>query len=91
MNDVEILLIDDGSTDNSGNICDALARKYNNIRVFHKKNGGLSDARNYGISKSTGSWISLIDSDDMVVPNYLNIMKKMIKENCNFKLNTFEN
>lgn len=78
MNDVEILLIDDGSTDNSGNICDALAGKYNNIRVFHKKNGGLSDARNYGISKSTGSWISLIDSDDMVVPNYLNIMKKMI-------------
>lgn len=63
---IEILLINDGSTDNSGKICDEIAKKDNRIKVFHKKNGGLSDARNYGISKSKGEYLSFIDSDDYI-------------------------
>lgn len=55
----EILIIDDGSTDNSGNLADKAASLSNNIKVFHKPNGGLSDARNYGISRATGDYITL--------------------------------
>lgn len=62
----EILLIDDGSTDNSDVICDELAKKYENIRVFHKRNGGLSDARNYGMYRAIGRYVAFIDSDDYV-------------------------
>lgn len=61
---IEILLIDDGSTDNSGNIADELAKKDPRIKVFHKVNAGLSDARNYGVSQAISEWIMFIDSDD---------------------------
>lgn len=63
---VEIILIDDGSTDRSGKICDTYANKDNRIKVFHKKNGGLSDARNMGIEKVTGEYIYFLDSDDIL-------------------------
>ena len=63
---IEIILVDDGSTDNSGTLCDEFALSDSRICVFHKKNGGLSDARNYGIRQSHGSLISFIDSDDYV-------------------------
>ena len=63
---VEIILIDDGSTDRSGKICDTYANKDNRIKVFHKKNGGLSDARNMGIGKVTGEYIYFLDSDDIL-------------------------
>ena len=63
---LEILLIDDGSTDNSGKICDEYAKLDNRIRVFHKKNEGLSSARNLGINNCTGSFIGFVDSDDFV-------------------------
>lgn len=63
---LEIILVDDGSTDDSGKICDDYARKVKKIKTFHKKNGGLSSARNYGILHSSGEFISLIDSDDYV-------------------------
>lgn len=65
----EILIIDDGSTDNSGNLADKAALLSNNIKVFHKPNGGLSDARNYGISRATGDYITFVDSDDFVENN----------------------
>lgn len=65
----EILIIDDGSTDNSGNLADKAASLSNNIKVFHKPNGGLSDARNYGISRATGDYITFVDSDDFVENN----------------------
>lgn len=68
---IEIILIDDGSTDNSGTLCDSFALSDSRICVFHKKNGGLSDARNYGIRRSHGSLISFIDSDDYVSPDYI--------------------
>lgn len=79
MKEIEILLVDDGSTDSSGDICDKLANKYTFVKAYHKKNGGLSDARNYGIQRASGEWISLIDSDDVVVKDYLNTTRKIIK------------
>lgn len=62
--DFEILLINDGSTDNSPKICDSLAYKDSRIKVFHKSNGGLSDARNYGLLNATGDYVIFLDSDD---------------------------
>lgn len=64
--DMELILVDDGSTDQSGRICDSYAAEYANISVVHKPNGGLSSARNAGLEKATGEWISFIDSDDWV-------------------------
>lgn len=64
--ELEILLIDDGSTDQSGKICDSLAEKDGRIRVIHKENGGLSDARNVGIENSTGDYLMFLDSDDFL-------------------------
>lgn len=66
LNDIEIILVDDGSEDSSGKICDEYANRDNRIRVIHKKNGGLSDARNAGIQEATGEYIGFIDSDDWV-------------------------
>ena len=60
----ELLLIDDGSTDSSGAICDELAQKDSRVRVFHKENGGLSSARNYGIDNALGDYVIFLDSDD---------------------------
>lgn len=64
----EVLLINDGSTDNSGKLCDKYAQEYDWIRVFHKENGGLSDARNYGVLKATNKWIFFLDPDDYIEP-----------------------
>ena len=62
----EVLIINDGSTDNSGKLCDTYAQEYDWIRVFHKENGGLSDARNYGVLKATNEWIFFLDPDDYI-------------------------
>ena len=60
----EIILVNDGSTDDSGKLCDEYSEKYSNLRVFHKENGGLSDARNFGIQKAQGEFITFLDPDD---------------------------
>lgn len=60
----EIILVNDGSTDDSGKLCDEYSEKYSNVRVFHKENGGLSDARNFGIQKAQGEFITFLDPDD---------------------------
>lgn len=77
---LEIILVDDGSTDGSGQLCDRIEKKDTRIKVFHKSNGGLSDARNYGIEHSTGDYITFIDSDDVVsinlISHLLNISEK---------------
>lgn len=63
---LEVILVDDGSPDNCGKICDEYAAKDKRVKVIHKKNGGLSDARNAGIDISTGDIIGFIDSDDYI-------------------------
>lgn len=62
----EVLLIDDGSTDASREICDKYVRKDKRIRVFHKRNGGVSSARNLGLEKALGKWVSFVDADDWI-------------------------
>ncbi len=86
---LEILLIDDGSPDNCGKICDEYAKKDNRIRVIHQENAGISQARNKGIEMATGKYISFIDSDDYVEKDmfeYLYLLLKKEKVNiacCN--------
>ena len=63
----EIILIDDGSTDGSGLLADSYAERYDYVTCYHKTNGGLSDARNYGIKKATGKYVFFFDSDDMII------------------------
>lgn len=72
-NDIEIILIDDGSTDDSGRTADEYALHYSNFIVYHTENCGLSAARNYGIEKSHGEWLMFVDSDDWVKPNFCRI------------------
>ena len=67
----ELILINDGSTDSSGQICYHLASQYENIKVYHIENAGVSNARNMGIQLATGSWVTFIDSDDFVTQDYL--------------------
>ncbi|MBO7069130.1 MAG: glycosyltransferase family 2 protein [Bacteroidaceae bacterium] len=67
--DSEILLVDDGSTDATGALADALGAEQEPVRVFHKTNGGLSDARNYGIGQSSGEYLMFVDSDDELAPS----------------------
>lgn len=69
--DYELLLIDDGSKDGSGSICDEYAAKDSRIRVFHKENGGVSSARNLGLDNAQGEWIYFVDADDEVLPEAL--------------------
>lgn len=67
----ELLLINDGSVDNSGSICNSYSTKDDRVRVFHMNNRGVSSARNIGIEEAKGEWIVFVDSDDFVVPNFL--------------------
>lgn len=69
--DYELILIDDGSTDNSYNICNTYAQKHKNLILCNKQNGGVSSARNYGLNLAKGEYITFIDSDDFVAPDYL--------------------
>lgn len=71
---IEIFLIDDGSRDKSGMICDEYARKDPRIQVFHKTNGGLSDARNYGIERANGDYLVFVDSDDYISKDFIETM-----------------
>lgn len=75
----ELLLIDDGSTDDSGSICEMYACADLRIKVFHKKNGGPSSSRNYGLDVSNGDWIIFIDSDDYVSDDYIETFFKYNK------------
>lgn len=84
---IEILLIDDGSKDNSPQICDEFLQIDERIKVFHKKNGGLSDAKNYGIKKATGDYITFVDADDWIESNmYEEMLLKMKKENADISI-----
>lgn len=79
----ELLLVNDGSTDRSGIICDELIKKDERIRVFHKNNGGVSSARNIGLDNAQGKWVSFVDSDDWIEPNMLDeVLQEAIKNDA---------
>lgn len=88
---IEIILVDDGSKDSSAQICDSYKEKDKRIRVIHKSNGGLSDARNTGLKHAKGNYICFIDSDDYVHEKYIEELYNLIKKNdaqiaiCNFQ------
>lgn len=77
---LQIILVDDGSPDNCGKICDEYAKKDPRIEVIHKVNGGLSDARNVGIAKAKGKYIGFVDSDDYIKEDMYEILINVIKE-----------
>lgn len=80
---LEIILVDDGSTDQSESICDLYKEKDSRITVIHKKNGGLSDARNTGLNICKGDYISFVDSDDYLSPYFYEILMGAVeKKNC---------
>ncbi|MDO4782335.1 MAG: glycosyltransferase family 2 protein [Capnocytophaga felis] len=87
--DYEVILVNDGSTDDSGKICDEYAQKFPNIKVIHKENGGLSDARNFGIKEAKGDYLMFLDSDDFWRgTNILSDLSKIIgKENPDLIIN----
>lgn len=93
--DLEIILVDDGSPDNCGKICDEYAEKDTRIKVIHKENGGVSSARNVGLSAVTGEYISFIDPDDVVSNDFIKKLLYLSQSNncdiaeCNFV--SFEN
>ena len=78
--DLEIILIDDGSKDSSGDICDQLGKKDSRIRIIHKINGGLSSARNVGINEANGEYILFVDSDDWIALDTVEYCLKLIKQ-----------
>ena len=88
---LEVILVDDGSPDSSGAICDKLATEDCRIRVIHKENGGAATARNAGLDVMTGEYIAFVDADDYMELNYIETLYRTLKENnaqvsiCNFK------
>lgn len=75
-NECELILVDDGSTDNSPALCDSYSEKYDNIRVIHQKNSGVSVARNNGLKIASGEWITFLDSDDYLLPGAFQVIKQ---------------
>lgn len=87
---LEIWLVDDGSPDHCGEICDEYAARDKRIKVIHKENGGLSDARNVAIDRAHGEWITFIDSDDYVTNDYIETLYKLAtKYDCEVAVGSF--
>lgn len=78
--DFELILVDDGSPDNCGKMCDSWAEKDHRIKVVHKENGGLSDARNAGIDIAQGEYIGLVDSDDYIKPDMFEVLIRNLEQ-----------
>lgn len=77
---LEVILVNDGSPDNCGNICDEYAQQDNRIKVIHKENGGLSDARNTGLEIASGEYVAFIDSDDVIHPQMYTRLYNLIQK-----------
>lgn len=94
---LEIILVNDGSPDRCGSICEEYARLDNRVKVIHKENGGLSDARNAGIEIAKGQYLSFIDSDDWIHEEYIEILFELLRKSnseisiCNFFMTSTEN
>ena len=71
-------MVDDGSTDKTGKICDKYAELDHRVRVFHKKNGGLSDARNYALDRIKGKYVTFVVGDDFVTEDYIEVLLNLI-------------
>ena len=87
---IEVIIVNDGSTDNSRNICEKYAELYSNIKVIHKENGGLSSARNIGIENATGEYIGFVDSDDYISSNMFEEMyNRIIESDSDIAISSF--
>jgi len=88
----EVIAVDDGSTDGSGEICDKIAESDSRLKVFHVKNGGVTAARRYGAEHSSGEYLMFVDSDDGLLPGAINRLYKEIEKtksrrgNCRFQI-----
>lgn len=88
---IEIILVDDGGQDNSGAICDEYAKRDERIKVIHKPNGGLSDARNKGIDIANGEYIAFVDSDDYISNDFIEVLYEICeREKCDIAQCKFE-
>jgi len=91
MTDYELILIDDGSLDKSGTICEAYASQHDNIRVIHQRNSGVSAARNAGLEIAQGQYFAFVDSDDWVEPNYLDyLVSTLLQNDCQLSSCAFQ-
>lgn len=87
---LEIILVDDGATDSTGMICDELASKDSKIKVFHKKNGGMSDARNFGINEASGDYICFLDADDTYHDTFVEkLLQEIISYNADIAVSGY--
>ena len=84
--DVELLVINDGSGDRTGEICQEYAERYSNVRYFCKENGGVSSARNMGLDEAAGEYILFVDSDDFVTEEYFEISDNVTRIQPDFVL-----
>ena len=80
MGELEVLLIDDGSPDGSGALCDQIAGEDSRVRVFHKENGGVSSARNLGMAQARGTYLSFVDADDWLPADALETLYRALRE-----------
>ena len=88
---LEIILVDDGSTDSSGKICEEYSKTDNRIKVIHKTNGGLSDARNAGIEICKGDYITFVDSDDWIDPDLVkHLYDIIVKFNADISIGMYK-
>ncbi len=88
---LEIILVDDGSQDNCGSMCDTFAKNDRRIKVIHRKNGGSSDARNAGLDIATGKYLAFVDSDDFIHKNFVKRLFEICEENhCEIAQCSFE-
>lgn len=95
-NEIEVLCINDGSIDRSGDICEEYAKRDKRIKVFHKENGGVASARNLGLKNANGKYIAWVDPDDFISPNWYETLSKVLYENRDidvvfFNFSTIEN
>ena len=91
MDAIQVVIVDDGSTDGSETLCDEYAAQDARVRVLHKKNGGLSDARNAGVDAAAGEYLSFVDGDDWVSPYYIeNLYRALEQAGADFSASCFE-